>query len=252
MKHCMSNLIESIIMPISRNKEKWLPSLIFFILYTTSQTRVVQGGATKSVLFEKVSSTNQSLQALTSYTDKSRLSCASLCLSSVKKRGYFTHNPAQQTCACGVTLLQTPLAPGESLYAPKCDVPGYTQHVLGSARLCLKFVNKKVDFSTAKSTCAKDGSAYLFMADSQEKLDLAKLLGPGDVQIWVGMDDIEKEGVFRWVDGRLVTDRQMDLFSVGEPSGGGEDCAATFAALSKLNDRFCQLPAKFICEIPTE
>ena len=150
-------------------------------------------------------------------------------------------------------MLPTPLTPGEFLYAPKCDQPGYSLHVLGSARVCVKLSHDWADFSTAESTCARDGSAYLFMTDTQEKIDLAKLLVP-TYRVWVGMDDRQEEGVFRWADGRLVTEDEMGLFKAGQPDNynSNEHCVATEKIIHLLNDIRCQYLMRFICEIPTE
>ena len=237
----------------SPKKGLWMSFIITFILCTPSQKAVVQGGATKSVMFEKVSSTNQRLKALASYTGLSVLTCASRCLSSVKRRGYFTHNAAQQTCACGLTLLPSPLAPGDSLYEPKCDQPGYSLHVLSSARVCVKYVDNKVSFPSAETACAQDGSAYVFMADNQEKIDLIRLLKPSG-SVWIGLDDRKEEGVFRWSDGRVATGEQMKMFRANEPDDyyPGEDCVQVANSLRIFFDVQCESQRFYICEIPTE
>ena len=206
----------------TRWKKVVLFSLVLHILNTASQKTAAQGrGATKSATFEKLSSSSGlSLQVVTSYTGVSRLSCASRCLSSVKRRGYFTHNAAQQTCACGVNLLASPLPTGESLYAPKCDQPGYQLYVRGSARVCVKKVNSRVNYETAKDACWSDGEAYLYMPDTEDKRDLLDDIKYS--QVWVGMDDIEEEGVLRFNDGRLVP-KDIDIAFINDNTDG-VDC----------------------------
>ena len=190
----------------TRSKKGILSSLVLLILYTTFQKTVVQGrGATKSATFEKLSaSSGVSLQVLTSYTDVSRLSCASLCLSSVKRRGYFTHNDAQQTCACGVTLVASPLPSGVSLYAPKCDHPGYQLYVLRPTRVCVKLGERSANYETARDDCWRDGEAYLYMHDTGDKKELIQQIRGTFDSVWLGLDDLEEEGVWRYNDGRLA------------------------------------------------
>lgn len=224
-----------------------LASLIFLILY--SQATVVQGGATKCVLYEKVSSTNQSLVPMTSYTEMSRSTCATQCLRSVTERGYFTHNSAQLTCTCGLTLLPSALPPGDHLYEPKCNEPGYSLHVLASARVCVKYVNNQVSFAAAEAACLKDG-ALVFMADTQEKIALIRQLEPTE-HVWVGVTDRETEGEYRWVDGRPTTTEQMDsLYYYTEPNDfGGEDCTCVYQHRSSLYDVPCSRDYRFVCEL---
>ena len=92
------------------------------------------------------------------------------------------------------------------------------------------------------------------MTHSQEKLDLARSLKPTGF-IWIGMDDREEEGVFRWADSRLVSESVMGMFSTGNPNNyGGEDCVVVTGTTRKatLNDWYCHGETKFICEIPIE
>ena len=172
----------------------------------------------------------------------------------MKKRGYFTHNPAQQTCACGVTLLPSPLPPGYYLYEPKCNEPGYSIHVLVSARVCVKYVDNKVNFAAAEAACLRDGAAYVFMTDSKEKIDLVRQFDSNNV--WVGLTDREEEGVYRWADGRPVTTGHRGLYSYGEPNNyyaePGEDCTIVYNYDDKLNDYRCSKSLTYVCEIAIE
>ena len=231
--------------------------LIFFILYYTTQITVVHaGGATKSAQFEKVTTPNLSLHPRASYTGLSLVSCARRCQSSVKKRGYFTHNAAQKTCACGVTLLPTPLAHGESLYAPKCNEPGYSLHVLTSARICVKFVSSGIRYDKAEAKCAKDDSAVLFMPDSEEKLEAMEYIIPSGyaANAFIGLDDRDQEGVYRWADGRLVTDELMNsLFSfLSSDNKGSEDCTRFRKNVGRTEAIDCGDRKQYICEIAIE
>ena len=238
----------------TRSKKGILFSLVLLILYTTHQKTIVQGGATGCVTFEKLSpSSGLSLDVVTSCSGVSRRSCASRCQSSVKRQGYFTYNAAQQTCACGVNLLSSPLAQGESLYAPKCDRRGYTLYVRGTACVCVKLVESSASYSMAKSTCWRDGEAYLYMPDTADKRKLIDEIKDTDT-LWLGMDDLEEEGVWRFNDGRQVTQDIIDTLRDGNKQH--TDCVRFYKSSRNgqvyyfIND--CTQMDHYICEIPIE
>ena len=71
-----------------------------------------------------------------------------------------------------------------------------------------------------------------------------------EVSYWLGGNDIETEGVFKWVKSDLpmtYTD-----WSPGQPDdAGGEDCMELRGAFQyHWNDLPCNIPHHFICEAP--
>ena len=80
-------------------------------------------------------------------------------------------------------------------------------------------------------------------------------IGPTN-RVWVGVTDREKEGLYRWADGRVVTTEQMGLYSPGGPNdgGSGEDCTMIRSTNTgeKLNDTPCDGLINYICEIAIE
>ncbi|XP_022295727.1 perlucin-like [Crassostrea virginica] len=71
-----------------------------------------------------------------------------------------------------------------------------------------------------------------------------------DVSYWLGGNDIETEGVFKWV----KSDHTMTYtdWSPGQPDGlEGEDCMEMRGAFQyHWNDLPCNIPHHFICETP--
>ena len=71
-----------------------------------------------------------------------------------------------------------------------------------------------------------------------------------DVSYWLGGNDIETEGVFKWV----KSDHPMTYtdWSPGQPDGlEGEDCMEMRGAFQyHWNDLPCNIPHHFICETP--
>nr|CAB3231615.1 C-type lectin domain family 4 member F-like [Phallusia mammillata] len=67
---------------------------------------------------------------------------------------------------------------------------------------------------------------------------------------WIGLSDIEQEGVWKYVDGVAITTTNTD-FAVGEPSSGlpGEDCAHLWWERNyQMNDNLCSEYMLAICE----
>ena len=124
--------------------------------------------------------------------------------------------------------------------------------MLSNACVCIKYVVNRVNFAAAEAACASQGSAKVFMTDSQEKIDLVKQIAPTE-NVWVGLTDREQEGVYKWVDGRTTTTEQMALFKHPEPNdmNGAEDCTHIWAGnYNYLNDHQCEKTFSYICEIP--
>ena len=83
------------------------------------------------------------------------------------------------------------------------------------------------------------------------------LAGNPNARYWVGADDWDHEGVWKWVDGTLV--RRDDMhWSLGQPDNhgsGGEDCAEIIGIGSwnwKTNDEPCTAFHLALCEIPVK
>ncbi|TSM60512.1 C-type lectin domain family 4 member M [Bagarius yarrelli] len=64
---------------------------------------------------------------------------------------------------------------------------------------------------------------------------------------WIGANDQNTEGVWKWVDGTAVTN---GFWNKGEPNNAeNEDCAVTgFRPAPNWNDVFCSLKYIWICE----
>ncbi|XP_063969951.1 uncharacterized protein LOC129282660 isoform X2 [Lytechinus pictus] len=77
------------------------------------------------------------------------------------------------------------------------------------------------------------------------------------VAYWFGLDDLSKEGDFRWSDGTFLQETGFATWAAGEPNNneGAEHCVEYWDRSGGLNeeligwnDRLCDYPHRFICE----
>ncbi len=103
----------------------------------------------------------------------------------------------------------------------------------------------------ARRACRAQG-AQLVVVDSQQEdeqlIQWVEFLELG--RVWLGLDDLDGEGVLRWGDGRVQNDAEdHHNWKSGEPNDfEGEDCVELVDG--EWNDRGCELRASYVCERP--
>ncbi|XP_059150277.1 CD209 antigen-like protein 2 [Physella acuta] len=124
----------------------------------------------------------------------------------------------------------------------------------GSASVCVRLSTEVMNYTSARKACQEYGG-NLYTMKTQEKINIfKKLADAGNYQIWLGLDDLETEDVFKWVDdGSVLNSSWRDvLFPVIKPDNAftGEDCISYNYFFSKsLNDGDCSLLMNFMCEM---
>lgn len=114
--------------------------------------------------------------------------------------------------------------------------------------------NAGLNWQDSQAYCVAHGGALVKIDDSEENSHVAGLINQ-EGSTWIGANDRDTEGEFRWTDGSLVTEA---FWQGGQPndSGDGEDCAVLHAA-ADWNDVDCSLTGfndghkmTFVCEKP--
>ncbi|KAM4636534.1 pulmonary surfactant-associated protein D-like [Discoglossus pictus] len=102
------------------------------------------------------------------------------------------------------------------------------------------------NYDDAKSACSKDGGQVASPRSAEENEAVLKLVKKHSKSAFLGINDIETEGVFRHLNGELVT---YSNWNPGEPNnqGGSEDCVEIFTT-GKWNDKNCRDKRLIICE----
>ena len=118
-----------------------------------------------------------------------------------------------------------------------------------------KIYNEGLDYGDAKAQCESDGS-FLAIPRSEAEEDFLFGFFPDDLSMWIGINDIEKEGLFVGVDGREIS--RYDSWTnwgPGEPNGGFTENAVEIRyeyGRKRWNDVTVKKLQKFICAINIE
>ncbi|PVD31930.1 hypothetical protein C0Q70_07356 [Pomacea canaliculata] len=121
---------------------------------------------------------------------------------------------------------------------------------------CFKFLTRHKNYVTAKADCEADG-AHLYDVNSpdldEERVRFAiKQEGlPLYIDIWLGGNDLEVEGDYRWSDGTPLSSSSK-LWDTGQPNDadGGQDCIVLHVTDLQfvLYDYRCSSHLRYLCQ----
>ncbi|KAK3551586.1 hypothetical protein QTP70_019776 [Hemibagrus guttatus] len=122
---------------------------------------------------------------------------------------------------------------------------------------CYFFSNDKLDWIRSKQSCASMDSQLTILHTYEQHLALEKIarsLSGFDYYYWIGLSDIDEEGVWKWVDNTPVNKtywNEWDKEPNNHQSGGlhGEDCAVLNSHSKSWYDVPCDHIYKHICEM---
>uniref|UniRef100_A0A3B5LPH9 C-type lectin domain-containing protein n=1 Tax=Xiphophorus couchianus TaxID=32473 RepID=A0A3B5LPH9_9TELE len=117
---------------------------------------------------------------------------------------------------------------------------------------CYYFSNyepeSRKNWSDSRADCIRQGGDLLIINNLEEQVDLSRQASQSG--FWIGLRDVEEEGVWKWVDGTRLTE---GFWNVGEPNNlNNEDCAAVYPKSNPFmswNDAPCNYNLKWICEM---
>ncbi|XP_043074217.1 CD209 antigen-like protein C [Puntigrus tetrazona] len=125
---------------------------------------------------------------------------------------------------------------------------------------CYYFSTVKKNWTRSRDQCVTLGG-HLVIINSKEEQDF--VTSKVKVSHWIGLNDLEAEGHWVWVNNQPVNDsvefwikrgngiREPDNWTQGYPDG--EDCAGLGHPGGETDfwsDAFCSLKKKFVCEAP--
>lgn len=114
-----------------------------------------------------------------------------------------------------------------------------------------------VDWFSARDGCKSRGGDLVKIDSAEEEAFVYNGI-PDPGSIWIGANDTETEGDFRWPDGSAVASGYT-AWEEGQPNDNdpaGEDCAVMHSTMGGWNDVVCTTTAfdpdlmSFVCELP--
>ncbi|XP_059145261.1 C-type lectin mannose-binding isoform-like [Physella acuta] len=111
--------------------------------------------------------------------------------------------------------------------------------------------NYKLNFTSARDDC-RAKAAHLYTPKTQEKLNIfLNIFNTLPIDIWIGLNDIDKLYEFVWDDDGDVYTGQPVIFNEGDPNNfnGIQRCVAACTGFSLLIDTECAKVAQFLCEL---
>ncbi|HRI65082.1 MAG TPA: C-type lectin domain-containing protein [Polyangium sp.] len=110
------------------------------------------------------------------------------------------------------------------------------------------FSAEALDWSSAKESCQELGGILAVLSTQEKDATLHKAIGPklGLPAIWIGYNDLAREGRWSWTSGSRF---EFEAWKDGEPNDfHDEDCAEWFPEDGLMNDLVCSAKRPYVCE----
>ena len=156
--------------------------------------------------------------------------------------GYVASGDTLRTCQKNGNLS------GEAVTCVKikqCPTPW----ISGPSSQCYRGYDALLNYADATEACKTLGGSLVMPKSPEEQSVAITARVNGRESSWLGLDDIEIEGSWRWADGDALT---WNNWNSREPNnaGGREDCGHMRAdTLGLWNDAPCNVLLRYICQV---
>ncbi|XP_032403538.1 C-type lectin domain family 4 member M-like [Xiphophorus hellerii] len=137
-------------------------------------------------------------------------------------------------------------------------LPGWTFMISSCYYFPFSDTFYRTSWNEARQFCRRQGGDLAIVNNREKHLGITRFLTinqdlsrqASQSGFWIGLRDVEEEGVWKWVDGTRLTD---GFWNIGEPNNlNNEDCAAVYPKSNPFmswNDAPCNYNLKWICEM---
>lgn len=144
-------------------------------------------------------------------------------------------------------LCETRSGSGKSKSGPGCE----RRITASGSSYCLN-TSSPATWEQAQHLCTAAGGNLAVLDTEAKNQAIAAALGVRQTQatgsLWIGLNDRDREGDFRWISGDPVT---HTAWRAGEPNNAGdEDCAEWSPGDGQWNDLACEAQLGSLCEAP--
>ena len=125
-------------------------------------------------------------------------------------------------------------------------VPKSGCDLITESGVCVSFLTSRgSNWATARSECAKWGGDLASITNSNEDRLFDSIASVRPTACWIGFNDIEREGEWRWADG---TENSFTNWEPGNPSSDKQDCGTKYWLGPKWDDDTChELKRCYFC-----
>ncbi|KAH9496396.1 hypothetical protein Btru_012497, partial [Bulinus truncatus] len=190
----------------------------------------------------------------TDLSTRSISECATKCLEQNSTCSAISFESTNGTCTMGICAITQPVtrSPSVTMYQVQpalCNsTPGFNVETNGHTSACLWWSTTLKIFSDAKADCMAKGT-ILATFKTYEKFALLQAKGN---RIFIGLDNMTKEGEYRWHDDDSVMDMNYSkyMWSPGDPNNWNnqENCISLWEQYKLLMDISCMNAQLYVCE----
>uniref|UniRef100_A0A3Q1GZ54 C-type lectin domain-containing protein n=1 Tax=Anabas testudineus TaxID=64144 RepID=A0A3Q1GZ54_ANATE len=108
---------------------------------------------------------------------------------------------------------------------------------------CYFLSTKTGSWTEGRQDCRTRGADLVVIDNSAEVQTF--LSGFTSYSAWIGLTDVENEGIWKWIDDTGLT---LKYWAENQPDNHGEEDCAHLRSDNFLNDLSCQTSSQWICE----
>uniref|UniRef100_A0A3Q1JI12 C-type lectin domain-containing protein n=1 Tax=Anabas testudineus TaxID=64144 RepID=A0A3Q1JI12_ANATE len=214
-------------------------------------TELLQGSQIKlSSLTEERNELKTNLTEMTEERNKLKTNLTQLTAKHNRLLCLFGQSESVRDKAHGVSMMTAKISANSICVTDKTCPDGWTK----SCSSCYFLSTESGSWTTGREDCRTRGADLVVIHSAEEQTFISTFT---NTRTWIGLNDRDNEGTWKWVDGTLLT---VTYWASNNPNNGEgraewgeEDCVEIFGGQSsEWNDLSCEASRRWICEKPVQ